>query len=249
MKPEPRDHLDGSIVVWMAQVSHARDSLPSLEPCLDLHDLRRAAQFRFPEDRARFVLGRGLLRKCLGRYLGQAPETIELAYTDLGRPFLPQDESIQFSISHTHDLVAIALTAQARVGIDLEFVQAPVDLPELAERILSADDLRIFHALSSEERVTAFFRTWTRKEAYLKARGEGISEGLQQVSVTFGLDESAAVTDARDESAARTWRLHPLPVATDYMGSLACDDADKCLDFHLVHLEKGEVILDPPAGS
>lgn len=244
MKQDRREHLDDAIVVWVARVSAAHDSLIFLEPCLDLHDHERAARFRFPEDRARFVLGRGLLRKCLGHYLRQTPETIDLAYTDRGRPIFPQDETLQFSISHTHDLVAFALTARARVGIDLEYVQAKVDPLELAGRIFSEEDLRVFQTLPGSETLQAFFRAWTRKEAYLKARGEGIAEELRQVSVSFGPEETATLTDARDESAARMWRLHTLPVSADYMGSLACDDAGKRLECHLVHFDKSEVVLD-----
>jgi len=232
----------------MTRVSAAMASLTFLETCLDLHDEERAARFRFPEDRARFILGRGLLRKCLGRYLAQKPGTIELDYTDRGRPILSRDETIQFSISHTHDLVAIALTARARVGIDLEYVQPNLDPLELAARIFSEEDLRKFQALPRRDALTAFFRAWTRKEAYLKARGEGIAEGLRQVSVSFDAEKTSSLTDARDESGARNWRLHTLPVPVDYMGSLACNDAAKRLEFHRVHLEKGEVILDSPGG-
>jgi 4'-phosphopantetheinyl transferase len=246
MKLHRRDHLAGHIIVWIARVSQAQDSLIFLEPCLDSRDRERAARFRFAEDRARFVLGRGLLRKCLGHYLQQTPETIELAYTDRGRPILPQDEAVQFSISHTHDLVAVALTAHARVGIDLEYVQPHGDLPELAKRIFSEEDLRIFQALPGGETPSAFFRAWTRKEAYLKARGEGIAEGLREISVSFGPGDPASIKDGRDESAAQTWRLLALPVPTDYMGSLACDDAGKRLECNFVHLDKSksEIIWD-----
>jgi 4'-phosphopantetheinyl transferase len=248
MEPHRRDHLAGHMIVWIAQVSKARDSLVFLEPCLDNRDRERAARFRFPEDRARFVLGRGLLRKCLGHYLQQTPETIELATTDRGRPVLPHDETVQFSISHTHDLAAIALTAGARIGIDLEYVQPRLNLPELAKRIFSEEDLQTFQALPGHEASAAFFRAWTRKEAYLKARSEGIAEGLRQISVSFGPEETGSIEDARDESAARTWRLLTLPVPADYMGSLACDDAGKQLECSFVHLDKSEIIRDPLPG-
>ena len=244
MKPHRREHLAGHVIVWIAQVSKAQDSLIFLEPCLDLRDRERAARFRFSEDRARFVLGRGLLRKCLGHYLQLTPETIELATTDRGRPILPQDETVQFSISHTQDLVAIALTSDARVGIDFEYVRTTPDLPELAKRIFSEEDLQAFQALPGSEAPPAFFRAWTRKEAYLKARGEGIAEGLQQVSVSFGPEETGPVKDARDESAPQTWRLLALPVPTDYIGSLACDDVGKRLECNSVHFNKSEIIRD-----
>jgi 4'-phosphopantetheinyl transferase len=237
-----REHLDGAVVVWIAQVSAIQDSLPFLEFCLDRHDRERAMRFRFPEDRARFVLGRGLLRKCLDHYLQQTPEPIEFAYTDRGRPILPHDETIQFSISHTHDLVAIALTAHARVGIDLEYMQPNLEPLELAERIFSEKDLRTFQALPQHEAPAAFFRAWTRKEAYLKARGEGIAEGLRLISVSLGREETNPLTDAREESVAQTWRLHTLPVPTDYMGSLACDAPDKRIDCNFVRFTNNELI-------
>jgi len=244
MKPHRREQLAGHVIVWIAHVSKAQDSLIFLEPCLDVRDRERAARFRFPEDRARFVLGRGLLRKCLGRYLQRTPEAIELAYTDRGRPILPQDKTIQFSISHTHDLVAIALTSNACVGIDLEYVQPHWDFPDLAKRIFSEEDLRAFQALPGHEAPAAFFRAWTRKEAYLKACGEGITEGLRQISVPFGPEDACAVKDTRDESAARAWRLLALPVPADYMGCLACDNLDKQLECTFVHLDKNEIIRD-----
>ena len=253
MKPHLRDHLAGHMIVWIARVSQARDSLIFLEPCLDTRDRERAARFRFPEDRARFVLGRGLLRKCLGHYLHQAPETIELAYADRGRPVFPHDETVQFSVSHTHDLVAIALTADARIGIDLECVEPRLDLPELAKQIFSEEDLLTFQALPASEAPAAFFRAWTRKEAYLKACGEGITERLRQISVSFGPEGAGVIKDAREESATKTWRVLALPVPADYMGSLACDHVDKQLECDFVHLNHGEIIRDssqpPPRGG
>jgi 4'-phosphopantetheinyl transferase len=243
MKPHRREHLAGHMIVWIAQVSKARDSLVFLEPCLDGRDRERAARFRFSEDRARFVLGRGLLRKCLGHYLNQTPETIELAATDRGRPILPHDEAVQFSISHTHDLVAVALTADARVGIDLERVQPHLDLPELAKRIFSEEDLQTFQALPGHEAPAAFFRAWTRKEAYLKARGEGIAEGLRQISVSLGPEEICGIKDARSVYGAQAWRLHALPVPEDYMGCLACDHVDKQLECNFVHFNTNEITL------
>jgi 4'-phosphopantetheinyl transferase len=244
MKPTLREHLAGHVLAWITLVSKARDSLIFLEPCLDGRDRERAARFRFPEDRARFVLGRGLARKCLGRYLRQPPETIEFAYTDRGRPFLAWDEAVQFSISHTHDLVAIAVTVGARVGIDLEYVQTRPDVLEVAKQIFSEKDLQTFQALPRGEMRPAFFRAWTRKEAYLKARGEGIAEGLRQISVSFGPEEISAITDARDESAAPAWRLLSLPVPADYMGAVACDDAGKRLECSFVHFDKSEIVAN-----
>jgi 4'-phosphopantetheinyl transferase len=244
MEDVSRKHLDETVVVWITRVSQAPDPLAVLDSLLDDRDRERAARFRFDEDRARFVLGRGLIRESLGLYLGQKPSAIKLVEGERGRPVFTDDATIQFSISHTRDIVAIALTAGARVGIDFEFVKPAVDLSELAERILSEDDLRNFQSFPRHEAVTAFFRAWTRKEAYLKARGEGIADGLKQVSVSFGQEEISSLTDARDESAGRQWRLHNLTVSKEYMGSLACDDAARRPECHYTHFHQGNIVID-----
>jgi 4'-phosphopantetheinyl transferase len=127
-------------------------------------------------------------------------------------------------------------------------VQPHWDLPELAKRIFSEEDLRTFQALPGREAPAAFFRAWTRKEAYLKARGEGIADGLRQISVSLGPEETGSIKDTRDEAAARTWRWFTLPVPADYRGSLACDHVDKQLECNFVHLNKSEIIREPLPG-
>ena len=229
MKDERREHLDRNVVVWMAQVSTSQDALPSLESCLDAQDRERAGRFHFPEDRARHVLGRALVRKILGHYLSQSPEKIDLACTDRGRPYFPGDETMRFSITHARDLVAVALTARARVGIDIEYMERKLHLKELAERILSAEDFREFEALPEEEKVAAFFRVWTRKEAYLKATGEGITDALKKISVSLRAEEIGTIADAREKDGARNWRMHSLSLPANYMGCVACE-ADRRIE-------------------
>jgi len=234
-----------AVVVWIARIPQLREDLPALEALLDAGERERATRFRFPEDRARFIVGRGLLRHGLRRYAPQIPATIEIAYSNLGRPFIPaQHEAPRFSISHTRDLVALAFADGAQIGVDLEFVHLPVDLIDLAERILSEDDFRTFQTFPHVDRLLAFFRAWTRKEAYLKARGEGIGTGLQEVSVSFAAEAISRMTDRRDASSA-AWRLHTLPVPADYMGCVACDETARPVGSFAVRMEQGEVRLEP----
>ena len=241
------DAPDAALVVWIARVPEFREELPALESLLDPREVERAGRFRFPEDRTRFVVGRGLLRHALRRYAPQIPATLEIAYSNLGRPFIPAEhEAPRFSISHTRDLVTLAFADVAQVGVDVEFIQAPVDLLDLAERILSEDDFRTFQTFPPVERQLAFFRAWTRKEAYLKARGEGIGTGLQDVSVSFAAEAASPVNDRRDESSA-SWRLHMLPVPDDYMSCVACDEAARPVASFAVRMNKGELRLKPIA--
>jgi len=245
MKQEPREHLDSHIVVWRAQVSTSLYVMACLQRYLDAKDLARAARFRFPEDRARYVLGRAMVRESISRYLHREPGALALKYTNRGRPLLVGDDSIQFSISHAKDWVAIALTSRASVGVDLEYLRADLAVPEIAERIFSADDLQRFEALPRGDKLASFFRAWTRKEAYLKATGEGIAEALQEVSVSFGPEEMATLHDTRAHMAHQPWRLLTMPMPENYMGSLACDDFSKCVDYRLVRFDQDEMITEP----
>ena len=233
--------LGDHVVVRIARVSESQDGARVVEPFLDERDRRRAERFHFPEDRARFLIGRALLRKIHGDFYSKTSGKIELAYTERGQPYIPQHENSHFSISHTHDLVALALTTRSRVGIDVEYVQPKINLIELAERILSEKDFRAFQSLSEPEKQAAFFRVWTRKEAYLKARGEGISEELEKISVSFARDEVTQVSDEREESVALNWRLHTLPVPAGYAGCLACE-AQKQIDLKWVRFQDAGVI-------
>jgi len=244
MKPDRCESLDAQMAVRIARISQAHDALGLLESWLDGWERDRAARFHFAEDRARFILGRGLLRQCLSPWLDQAPETIRFSLTERDRPILADDESLQFSLTHSHELVAVALTARARIGIDLEWMQAKNDLPGIAKRILSEADHRAFLALSESEKVPAFFRIWTRKEAYLKATGEGITDALQQISVSFGPEATSSVRDSRHAPGAPAWSLFALPVPPDYMGSVACDAPDREVDCAFVRFDRGELVDD-----
>jgi 4'-phosphopantetheinyl transferase len=242
MKDERREHLDGNVVVWMAEVSASRDALRFLEPYLDAQDRERAARFHFAEDRARYVLGRALVRNILGRYWSQTPETIELASTERGQLYFSDDEAMRFSITHAHNLVAVALTANARVGIDIEYMERKLNLEGLGERILSAEDFRVFQVLPDRVMVPTFFRIWTRKEAYLKGTGEGITDALKEITVSMHTEEIGTISDARDEADAKKWRMHSLALPENYLGCVACDDAAKRVDFRPVRFDGGEVI-------
>jgi 4'-phosphopantetheinyl transferase len=169
-----------------------------------------------------------------------APESVELGYTDLGRPIYPPDTEVQFSISHTQDLVAVAVTVGASIGVDLEAISPHLDLIELAERIFSEEDLAVFQAHAKGEKLAAFYRAWTRKEAYLKARGEGITEALQQISVSMGPEEVLSIKDSRHESASEKWHLISLPLPGGYAGTLACDDVARHLEGSFVTFPNGE---------
>jgi 4'-phosphopantetheinyl transferase len=215
-----------SIPVGITRVTPAHAARDGAYPGLSAQDLERAARFRFPEDRARFVLGRRLLAALIRDHRRLPPQPLDLALTEQGRPYLADDPALAFSISHAGDVVAVALALHARVGIDVESLDRTLKLDPLAERIFNAADLARFRALPPETKHNGFFRAWTGKEAILKAQGIGLFGGVQAISVPMDEDARIAIIDGAEPGA---WQLIPLAVPAGYLGAVACDDLRKTI--------------------
>jgi 4'-phosphopantetheinyl transferase len=216
-------HQPDSILVGITHVAEAIPELNRLEFHLSMADCARATRFRRTEDRARFVLGRRLLACLLRDRLGYKPIPLNLRVTEKGQPYLADKPEVNFSISHAGELVAVALSIGAPVGIDVEALDRKVDLLPLAERILSADDLARFHKIPAANQPRAFFRAWTGKEAVLKAKGIGLFGGVQEISVPFG-DNPATMLENVD-GPKTMWRLTPLDLGDDHVGVVAASEA------------------------
>lgn len=210
-------------------MSEAGKLLDSLTVYLGPQDQERAAQFRFPEDRARFVLGRALLGKCLDE-LGMPARPLDLTYTAQKRPLLTRNPELQFSISHAGDFVVLAISFYTLLGIDVEQVANEIDYKSLAENIFAGNDLSAFQELPADKSIRSFFQAWTAKEAWLKAQGIGILEGLTHVSVPLQPAPSP-LRLAAAESDKQPWLLQTLPLPADYVGNLVWNDPLKSVDF------------------
>jgi 4'-phosphopantetheinyl transferase len=158
------------VALYTVDLDHARHDQPSLLQSLSPDERARAARFRFERDRRRFVAGRGALREILGEALGRPPSSIAFAYGPQGKPRLAADE-IQFNVSHSEGLGLIAVAGDRRVGVDIERVRAKGSGMDVAKRFFSRAEVATLRALPRGLRTEAFFACWTRKEAYIKARG------------------------------------------------------------------------------
>jgi 4'-phosphopantetheinyl transferase len=230
-------HEPNSILLGITHLAEALSGFERLEKNLSEADRDRAGRFRFREDRARLALGRGILATLLRDELGLADRPLELALTDKGQPYLPNRPHVAFSISHAGDLVAVALTVGARVGVDVESLGRRVELDPIAERIFSAADLARFRAMPEAEKTRAFFRAWTGKEAVLKARGVGLSGGLAEIAIPFGDGAETIRTDGGE-----VWRIQPLIIPEGHVGSVACDDPSRAI--HARHCTLAELTAD-----
>jgi 4'-phosphopantetheinyl transferase len=187
----------------------------------------RCARFLLDKPRHEYIATRGSLRRLLAACLSCDPGDVAFGYAPSGKPHLDrkfQSSGIDFNVSHTDGLAVIALSWQGQIGIDVERVRSDRDPRNIARRFFSQREQNELLNLSGPELHEAFFRCWTRKEAYIKACGEGLALSLDLFDVEFVADRPAALLATRpDASIADRWQLHDLPVGPGYVAALAVE--------------------------
>jgi 4'-phosphopantetheinyl transferase len=226
--PPSRVHLEeGEVHVWRASLDLPQQELERLREALSPEERERAARFRVPQVQARFTAGRAILRDILGRYLGRQPSALSFGYRKQGKPFLlpsPGQEDLRFNLSHSHALALYGITRAREIGVDLEQVRQDREHEKLAKRFFSPEEAAALQALPPEHRVAAFFHCWTRKEAYLKARGEGLAIPLASFEVSLAPGEPAALLSVADDPAETgRWSLEALDPGPGFAAALAVE--------------------------
>jgi 4'-phosphopantetheinyl transferase len=187
-----------------------------------------AGRFHREADRRRFVLCRGALRVILGRYTASSPAGIVLGRGPRGKPRLSAgvsggcERSLEFNVSHSGDIAVVALASDHAVGVDVEPIRALPEADRLAARFFSANEYAQYMSLDPAAHLEAFFRCWTRKEAFIKALGEGLSLSLQSFDVTLTPHDRAQIL--RIDGAPgeeRQWSLHDFEPAAGYAAAVA----------------------------
>jgi 4'-phosphopantetheinyl transferase len=234
----------GEVHVWRVSLNQDGAALAVLAELL-LHDERlRASRFHFRRDKDRFIAARGALRNILSRTAGLTPESIHFLYNSYGKPSLAGQvaEGLRFSVSHSHDVALIAVAQGREVGIDIEFVREDINANEIAGRFFSPSEASALRALPAHAIAIAFFDCWVRKEAFIKARGLGLSLSLQSFSVSIAPAEPSWLL-SEDESEVRRWSVVELPADEGYRAALALEGGVAELRF--LAWEVGT----PPAGE
>ena len=227
-RPPPHVELAAAEVhVW-------RVPLDGFVACDDPHlaglsetERQRASRLRFEADRRRFLGSHGALRAILAMYLGAPPATLLFAEGAHGKPFLQapaHGRSLRFSLSHSGDLALVAASRGREVGVDLERVRPIKDLVGMAARFFSPVERQALDRVAPDDRLLAFLATWVRKEAYLKACGEGLLRSLDAFDVTIGDEEQPRLLAVRDRAGDEArWSLRRLDPGEDFVAALAVE--------------------------
>jgi 4'-phosphopantetheinyl transferase len=212
--------------IWRAPLDAGENALERYERFLSSDERERAERFIFQKHRRRFIVARAVLRLLLGRYLNQEPDRIRFVYGPEGKPALADTSEgcVQFNLSHSEALALYAFTRGREVGIDLEWMNPRVAFEELAERFFTSGEASTLRTLPDHAREPAFFACWTRKEAYMKAIGKGLSLPTQDFEVSLAPGEPAALISTRhDPDQLARWSLLELDAGPGFAAALAVE--------------------------
>ena len=220
---------DRELHLWRIALSVDDGAYCDMPPILAQSERERAERYHFDIDRRRFVIARASLRQILGRYVGVAAGDVALGYGAYGKPLLTNDHGdggIRFNLSHSADIALCAIVQRADVGVDVEQVRREMDVQRIAAQFFSPDEQRLL--LESSDQHETFARIWARKEAYVKATGDGIGTDLQGFSVSL-----AASSELRDPSRAdlRRWTVREIAAPSGYAAAVVSSEPLKVTEF------------------
>lgn len=222
------NHLgETEVHLWVVRLAVIPEKSSYFKSILSLDEQERAGRFQKIRDTERYVAARGSLRSLLGGYLAIEPDQLKFACDAFGKPRLAGEVpliSVSFSVSHCDDLALFGFVRSHKIGVDLERVRTEIEVEDLAERYFSPNEFQRLCSLPADQRREAFYCGWTRKEAYLKGRGEGLSYGLDSVEVSLGPGEPAVILGASDDpDVSGHWTVQHLSPAPGYVGAVAVE--------------------------
>ena len=214
--------------IWRARLDQNEARVDRLQQVLSTDEQARARRFHFDQDRKHFIVARGVLRLLLSRYLDTEPSQLAFRYSSHGKPSaiaMPGQKTLSFNVSHSHGLALYAITRERRIGIDIERIRTDFAYEPVAEQFFSPREKAMLDALEAERvKRKAFFDCWTRKEAYIKAKGKGLSLPLDRFDVSLAPGEPAMILESRgDPLEATRWSLHELFPGPGYAAALAVE--------------------------
>ncbi len=222
LSPQALALPEGEVHVWRRALPAGLERLRELRALLSTDERERAQRFRLDQDRQEFETARGYLRELLAGYLKADAAGLRLTYNNLGKPELAGD--LRFNLSHSGGLALYAFARTRAVGIDLERHRDDLDHESVAERFFSPVEVEALRKLGEHERVECFFNCWTRKEAYIKARGESVTYRLRAFDVSLTPDGPACLMATRpDPNEASRWSMQALDLGPGWSAAVVAE--------------------------
>ncbi len=213
---------DDEIYLWLVNLKLEKKSIEYLERTLNSDEIEKSNKFHFEKDRNSFIVARGSLRIILSKYFFVTPQEILFNYNEYGKPFLdyPKTKNINFNLSHSKDLALVGVTKYGKIGVDIEHLNREIVTKDIVKNYFSKNEIVELFDLPADKQLKGFFSCWTRKEAYIKAEGKGLSIPLDSFDVTFGQD-SPKISRIDKENNPRNWNLYNQNIDENYCAAIA----------------------------
>jgi 4'-phosphopantetheinyl transferase len=212
---------EDEIHIYRSTLEKPPAEVKQLEKILSPDEIEKAYKFKFETDRNNYIVGRAFLRNILNKYLEIDASKINFSYAEKGKPFI-KDSIVKFNLAHSKSYVVYAFTLEKEVGIDLEYLKEMPDAREIAKGFFSKDETHELDKVSEKNLELAFFNCWTRKEAFIKAVGEGLSYPLADFTVTLiPGDEPEIIWIKKNPEEINDWSMINIEVKENYISSLA----------------------------
>ena len=217
--------LDVAVVdLWRVDLDRDPATSHSFLQLLSIEERERAGRFVFEKDRGRFIVCRAALRTILGGSMHIAPGQIRISANRYGKPYLSDPEGgIRFNVSHSHGLAVIAVTLDREIGVDLEFVDRDFDISSIPSSLYTPSGLSRFRSLPPDLQVEEFFSAWTRKEAVLKATGDGLSSSEELQSAIRSINDDDLPCPMSLAVDNRSWTVTGIDVQSNFKAALAVE--------------------------
>ena len=225
--PELRER---EVHLWRVAMDGSAGHLSGYAAVLSDEERIRAERFRFDRDRNLYVLSRGALRLLISGYTGLRSDALAFRFGSQGKPALDADSDLEFNLSHSGGLCVLAFARKMRIGIDIEAKARDVAFLDLAERFFAPAERKAIAVMQPDQIRDAFYAVWTRKEAYIKALGEGVTHGLDNFTVSVRPDDlEPEVNSQRDAMARDRWKLISFEPRSGFAGALAVEGGSQAI--------------------
>jgi 4'-phosphopantetheinyl transferase len=228
--------LENQTDIWLIYIPDVVNYSPYYEQLLVNEEKEKANHFVFLKDKLRYVITHGILRLLLSDYLNLSSRQIVLKNNSYGKPYLSTEnhpESLFFNLSHSNLGIVLAFAKSMDLGIDLEFVKKDIPFLDIAKHFFSQFEYQELLSTPEISRIQAFYHGWTRKEAFIKAKGKGLSIPLDSFDVSISQGKQPAILRSSDDPMdLKNWKLFDLDTWPDYTSALCIEGEQKKINFY-----------------